>query len=124
MKHYDFCNDCLRTGCTPATLKYQKEPVSHKQLVIDIRVGKASLANLVKLIPKVVILKLRFNYNEIVYDIEPLAKLTRLRDLVIKGETEPRLIGLNKLSSLNLESLILYKQKLDPQNPIFDWPKI
>ena len=127
MIHYDYSENYLRQGYNPSVYTYV--PIKNNFLQIDVLVGEQKLSNLVKLIPMVEILVLRFCDSHVEYDVSPLVELKYLNKLTIKSvwcknSSRPRLRRIKSLISLNLYKLKIYKKELDPTDPIYSWPPI
>jgi hypothetical protein len=124
MEYHKFIDNSFRYGIFPE-YTYNTDPIQDKYVKVNILVGKKNLKNLVKLVPKVVTLVLKFYDNGEIYDISPLTQLKKLKKLTIKSKSgNPRLLGVNDLSILKLTKLKIYGNILDSINPIMQWPQI
>ncbi|QGR53926.1 hypothetical protein [Moumouvirus maliensis] len=130
MKHFTFTNNTLRTYVDNViySFKYISKPINDEKVNINIDFGPQELNKLVFLIPHVKHLNLYFGDVTVKYDLSPLTQLKNIKTISINSLKQekflPRLLNIKSLKVLNLSKLIIYGQTLDPDNPVFLWPKI
>jgi len=131
-KYYYYDNTLFKSSGSKLT--EVSKPLTNKELEIYVSANtrkydsdECDLNELVRLVPNVKKLYIDFTGKNIVYNIKPLIKLIELRRLYISGgedEDNPKLLNIDKLIKLKLKSLKIYDEKIDPTNPMYEWPKI
>jgi hypothetical protein len=123
---FDLEGKRLRNGLF-GSYRYTEASQTSECVELCILVDTKSLAPISFLFPHVKCLYIRL-CGDFAHDLLPLSSCKELKNLTITRwwdeESTSRLKNLSSLVLLHLESLYLFGQRLDPENPIFEWPHI